>query len=143
MESAFVTFTREELWLLHTFVRHEMQGMELWHLPPADLGLNEDIAFALSSCYHLGLDSFVLELNHQQLLVIDYHIRRDYKGPPAQNQALGQDILLKTFSARNELAGLRSLGEDKTYKEVLNANASADDCPNDNPNDDSGAIPAV
>lgn len=101
IETRAVTFTLPELWLLHAFVRHEMPQQEQWQMPPADEELNEQIALAIEACENVGLDSYTLLLTRQQLLVIDYVIRYDYKTPEG---ARGKDILLKTFRARRELA---------------------------------------
>lgn len=101
-ETRPVTFTLPELWLLHSFVRHEMPQQDLWRQPPADEALNEQIALAIDACETLGLNSYTLLLTQQQLLVIDYLIRYDYKTPEG---ARGKDILLKTFRARREMAG--------------------------------------
>lgn len=100
VETRAITFTLPELWLLHAFIRHEMPQQEQWKMPPADEDLNEQIALAIEACESLGLDSYTLLLTRQQLLVIDYLVRSDFKTPEG---ARGKDILLKTFRARREM----------------------------------------
>lgn len=96
--------------------------MERWKFPPVDLELNEEIAWAIDACVSDNLTEFTLDLTKQQLLVIDYLIRHDYKN---SMMAKGRDILLKVFRARRELAfGYEIGGTDRSFKEASHANTS-------------------
>lgn len=126
-----MTFTLQELWLLHAFCRHEMAGREGWDYPPANFELNQDIVHAIHTCESQGLYECMLSLNLAKMLVIDFWIRPDFKSPGAT----GQDILRKVFKARAQLNAGTIWNEDghiwneddQTWKEVekKDANASA------------------
>ena len=134
-----VTFTLAELWLLHDFIRHEMQGQETWAHPPVSEELNEEIAQAIAACDADGLQEYTFLLGRHDLLAIDYLIRRDYKTPEG---ASGKTVLLKTFRARRGLA-MQEISSrevdprlDHTYREVKadgsasnDASAVADETP--------------
>ena len=124
-----VSFFREELWLLHDFVRHEMPDANAWRYPPCSRDLNEEIAFAIEACESCGLDEYTLSLSKADLLAIDYFIRRDHKTPEG---ASGKAVLMKVFRARKELADQMNVAAgpvpDRTYREVM-TNASRDDDP--------------
>jgi hypothetical protein len=117
MERRPVTFTVNELWLLHDFIRHEMPDARAWRYPPASEELNEEIIFALEACEDHGLTEYTLLLSRAEMLVIDYFIRRDHKTPEG---ASGKKLLLKVFRARRELSSGLPLhaGDDRTYREV-------------------------
>lgn len=112
-----ITFTRDELWLLHDFVRHELPESRQWRYPLASEELNEDIVLALDVCETHELEEYTLLLSKGDMLVIDFFVRRDHRTPEG---ASGKQLLLKIFSARAEL----SLelpdheGNDLTYREV-------------------------
>lgn len=112
-----VTFTRDELWLLHDFVRHELPDSRQWRFPPASEELNEEIIMALDACEAHELTEYTLLLSKGDMLVIDFFIRRDHRTPEG---ASGKQLLLKVFRARTELSS--SLpehdGHDFTYREV-------------------------
>lgn len=112
-----VTFTVNELWLLHDFVRHEMPDASGWRYPPASEDLNDEIVFALEACEDHGLSEYTLLLSRADILVIDYFVRRDHKTPEG---ASGKKLLLKVFRARRELSSGLPLhdGDDRTYREV-------------------------
>lgn len=118
-ETVPVTFTLTELWLLQTFIRHEMPQQEMWKFPPADIDLNEQIAFAIATCEDDSLASYTFLLNLHQLLCIDFHIRDEYK---TITGARGKDILLKVFRARRNLSGelpvTNETTSDLTYKQA-------------------------
>lgn len=127
-----VTFTLAELWCLHDFIRHECSERDRWAFPPADLGLNEDIADAIYACETDGLSEYTLLLERGDILIIDFHIRRDTKTPEG---ASGKKILLKCFKARAEMGGLIESDEtDHSYEEVSHANADSQP----DPDSDSG-----
>lgn len=146
IETVPVVLTLAELWLLHGFVRHEQPQQEQWKLPPADLDLNEQIAFAIAACEEERLTDYTLQMTAHQLLIIDYWIRDDYKSMAG---AKGKKILLATFQARRQLAGDLSLAvdttKDTTYKQAAIARLNAlsekgtnDANSNDNPGADAG-----
>jgi hypothetical protein len=112
-----VTLTRDELWLLHDFVRHELPDSRQWRYPPASEDLNEEIVLALDACETHGLDEYTLLLSRGDLLVIDFFVRRDHRTPEG---ASGKQLLLKIFRARAELSLElpEHEGNDLTYKEV-------------------------
>jgi hypothetical protein len=119
-----VSFTLEELWLLNDLVRHEISEAERWKFPPTSKPLCDEIVFAIVACEDNDLPEYSLLLSDGDLMVIDYNVRRDAKHPDG---AFGKQILLKTFRARTELAfGYEAdAAHDKSYKEEVNANASA------------------
>ena len=96
-----VRFTPDELWHLHTVIRHEVPDQEDWRYPPASIELNADIGAAILACTDDGLEEYTLLLTPQHLCAIDYHVRADQK-PPAW-PAYGEKILLKVFLARARL----------------------------------------
>jgi hypothetical protein len=120
-----VTFTRDELWLLHDFVRHELPDARQWRFPPASEELNEEIALALDACETHELSEYTLLLSKGDMLVMDFFIRRDHRTPEG---ASGKQMLLKIFRARAELSANlpEHEGHDFTYREVKDAAADHD-----------------
>lgn len=119
-----VTLTRDELWLLHDFVRHELPDSRQWRFPPASEELNEEIVLALDACEAHGLEEYTLLMSKGDMLVIDFFVRRDHRTPEG---ASGKQILLKIFRARSELSleMPEHDGNDLTYREVTK-DAAAD-----------------
>lgn len=115
-----VTFTLGELWLLSAFVRADCPERERWAWPPANKALNDEIAFAIVACEEDRLSEYTLELSEGDLIVIDNVVKFDAKTTDAR----GKDILLKTYKARAQLAGLTASqnGSDYRYAEVHHAN---------------------
>lgn len=136
---AAVVFTVAELWLLNSFVRHEMQDQERWLYPPASRDLNQEIALAIAACGDCGLKEFALSLSRGDLLVLDYNIRQDMKTPEG---ASGHAILTKVFEAMRDVAyGSPAAGKekDRTYREAKEAkDASADKDPDQDPDQEPG-----
>lgn len=97
-----VTFNMADLWLLHAFVRHEAPKQDEWKFPPVSYSLNEQIAEGIRVCHLHRLPETTLLLTLHDCLVVDYHIRADFKTPEGGN---GLTILLKTFAARAALNG--------------------------------------
>jgi len=112
-----VTFSRDELWLLHDFVRHELPESRQWHFPPASEELNEEIVLGLDACETHDLPEYTLLLSKGDMLVIDFFIRRDHRTPEG---ASGKNLLLKIFRARSELSSglVERSGNDFAYREV-------------------------
>ncbi len=106
-DTVTVPFTRAEFWLLASFVRHNQESGDdgpfssRARYPIVSTELNEEIALALVACEDDGLNEYNLELSYSDLLLIDHHIRADFKNPEG---AKGKDILMKTFRARVQLA---------------------------------------
>lgn len=127
---AAVSFTVAELWLLNSFIRHEMQDQDKWLYPPVSKDLNQEIALAITACRDCNLKEFALSLSRGDLLVIDYNIRQDMKTPEG---ASGDLILVKVFEAMRDVAyDSPPVGEekDRTYKEAKDAS------PEHNPDED-------
>jgi hypothetical protein len=142
IETAPVTLTLSELWLLHAFIRHEMPQQEQWKLPPTDLDLNEQIAFAIMACEEGGLHSYTLAMTVHQLLCVDYWIRDEHK---TVTGARGKDILIKTFRARRSLSGELPVpvGDtpDATYTQALSVKGIVNASPNDHTSPNTGHQP--
>lgn len=102
MNSASVEFTWDELWLLQSVIRHEMQGQEMWKFPPASLDLNDQVARALIFCDESAVTSAFLELTRGDTLAIDYFVPNTAKD--ANGKLIGKTVLLKSFQARAKLA---------------------------------------
>ena len=138
IETIPVIFTKYEIWLLADFCRHEMPNIHEWKFPPVDFELNKDIALALDACETSKIKEYCFLLTEQQLLVIDYHIRREFK---TTEGASGKAILLKVFRARSKLAGLDDpiLENDWSYKQAKEAHQNAS--PNTEPSNDSDEDP--
>ena len=118
MERLNVEFTREELWLLHEHVRHEVgPGADHWQFPPASKDLNDQVAFALA----VEQDSAMLDLDERACLAIDYWIRRGMTN--RFGVQLGESVLVKVFKARQSLAmGYKTIRDgDRAYFEALAA----------------------
>jgi len=118
MEHLNVEFSRDELWLLHEHVRHEMgPASEHWQFPPASKELNDQVAFALA----VDQESAMLDLDEHSCLVIDYWVRRGMTN--RFGVQLGESILLKAFKARQSLAmGYKTIRDgDRAYFEALAA----------------------
>jgi hypothetical protein len=115
-----VAFTREELWLLRSFVRHEIPQQETWKFPPASIELNDQIAEAILLCEEHDIDEAVLLLTRGDCLVIDAVVPQDAKS--VSGARIGQSILLKSFVARRDLAGgpTASAAEPVLSEEALN-----------------------
>ncbi|MPZ22200.1 MAG: hypothetical protein GEU28_01340 [Dehalococcoidia bacterium] len=124
MDRLNVEFSREELWLLHDHVRHEMGPAEdHWRLPPVSKDLNDQVAFALA----VEQDTAMLDLDEPCCLVIDYWIRRGMTN--RFGVQLGESILTKVFKTRQSLAmGFKTSRDgDRAYFEALAA--AGDDKP--------------
>ena len=93
----FIEFTVSELWLLHAYIRHEVEGADRWSQPPCSEELNEQIGHALYLCTEYDFATYTLALKDHDFYVVDYHIREDMKHPAGGK---GKDILLKLFKAR-------------------------------------------
>ena len=125
-----VIFTHAELWMLLSFIkpatRHigfESEGAQAM---PGSTRLNDEIADALVACEDSGLSEYALELTRDDLLLISYLIDASCKTPEG---ASGKQILLKTFRARQENAGLiLSVESDMAYNEATRKeNSDAND----------------
>ena len=107
-----VSFTLDELWLLHQRVRHA--GDANIEYPPFSFDLNRDIGFALL----VAVDSYdkeaTLSLDLAKILVIDYNILAGTKGRGGNPD--GDTILLKIFAARRDLE-YKKLGLDSDENE--------------------------
>jgi len=93
-----ITFTLSELWLLHQRVRED--PIPVSGGLPCHVRLNDELVAALHACYAYDLREYTLELDYDELLAIDYCIKRDMK---EFDGASGEAILLKTFAARAAL----------------------------------------
>ena len=98
-----VAFSREELWLLRAYVRHEIPQQETWKFPPASIELNDQVAEAILLCEEHDIDEAVLLLTRGDCLVLDAVVPQDAKS--VSGARIGQSILVKSFAARRELAG--------------------------------------
>ena len=120
----FITFTNAELWLLYNFIkpatRHigfESEGAQAM---PGSTRFNDQLADALVACEDSKLEEYTLELTRDDLLLISYLLDPSFKTPEG---ASGKQILLKTFRARQEDAGLvLSMETDRTYDEARKEN---------------------
>jgi hypothetical protein len=111
IDTASVILTLDELWLLRMYVRHEMANIEQWRsYPPVSLDLNDDIAAAILFCVENNEPEAALLLSRGDCLVLDYLIPQDAKSP--DGKLIGKPLLLKTFSARREIAGGPMATED-------------------------------
>lgn len=117
MDTVTIVFTRGELWLLHSLIRHEIPQRKDWEAPPCSRELNEQIRLALLACEEGNLQEYPLTLTRADLDAIDYCVREDMVTPRAN----GKDILLKTFRALFQLQmGLPASDiREKAYKEVI------------------------
>jgi hypothetical protein len=118
LERLNVEFSKEELWLLHEHVRHEMgPAGEHWQNPPVSKDLNDQVAYALAG----GEDAAMLDLDEACCLAVDYWIRRGMSN--RFGVQLGESILLKVFKARQSLAmGYKTIRDgDRAYFEALAA----------------------
>lgn len=97
----FVAFSRDELWLLRSVIRHEQQGIETWKFPPASRDLNARIAEALLFCEDQREPQAMLELSLGDTFAIDYCVPQEAKD--VNSVPLGKNILLKAFRARAEI----------------------------------------
>ena len=125
----FITFTAAELWLLCNLVKpatkhigFESEGAQAM---PGSTRLNDQIADALIACEDSKLEEYTLDLTSEDLLLIAYVLEPSFKTPEG---ASGKQILLKTFRARQEGAGLiLSVESDRAYSEVRKENENASD----------------
>lgn len=116
-ETAAVTFTVDELWLLHRCVRFEIPQQDTWKHPPSSEALNEQIADALLVCDESKLIEYTLLLTRHDCLVLDATVSPDAATPGGQR--IGKSVLLKSFAARRELAGGPMVGaEDRPSADV-------------------------
>lgn len=98
-----VLFTKDELWLLHSCIRHEQSPAWQGKWPPYSLELNDAIAEAILLCEdEKQLEAHVV-LSKGDCLAIDHFVRDTMKS--AAGTPIGKNILLKTFRARHRLAG--------------------------------------
>lgn len=105
--SAVAIFTRDELWLMRSVVRHEMLQQDTWKFPPADRDLSNKIAHALLFCEDGGQPDAALELCLGDTYVLDYNVPQDAKD--ASGKALGRAVLLKAYRVRVEIEEGRGL----------------------------------
>lgn len=109
-DTAPVVFTLDELWLLRSVVRHEMQSQETWKFPPASVDLNDQIAEAILFCHEHQVEEAALMLTRGDTLIIDFVVPQDAKS--ARGVPLGTPILLKTFAARRALVEDQFLSDE-------------------------------
>lgn len=102
-ERVAVVFTKDELWLLHAFVRHEVsppwQGKWPWYSEE----LNDAIGDALILCEDEGQADAALILSRGDCLLLDAVIPQDAKSPGGV--PLGKAVVLKALRARQQIAG--------------------------------------
>ncbi len=95
-------FTLDELWLLQSVVRHEVEHLDQWHWPPASLDLNDQIAHAIDFCTTSPpATEAPLLLSKGDCLILDYTVSQSLKD--VDGNLLGRNILLKSFAARRQL----------------------------------------
>ncbi|HMS58232.1 MAG TPA: hypothetical protein PKA49_05200 [Tepidiformaceae bacterium] len=102
-KTATAIFTDEELWLLQSVIRHEAAQHDQWRVPPADMGLNDQVAESILRCEELGLCEAALILTYEDCLVIDYCVPQSAKA--ASGVAIGKQVLMKSFRARRAIQG--------------------------------------
>lgn len=102
-EEVAVTFSLDELWLLHTVIRHESDNSRTWKFPSSGLELNDRIAEAILVCEETPLPESALDLSRGDCLCIDANVNVGMKD--AYGKMAGKSILLKVFAARRTLSG--------------------------------------
>src|SRR2546427_13038452 len=95
-----VTFSRDELWLLHDFVRHELPESRHWRFPPASEELNEEIVVALDASETHELSEYSLLLSKGVVTVIDFFVRREHRTPGGES---GQKLLQTIVRSQREM----------------------------------------
>lgn len=105
-----VVFTVEELWYLHSVVRHG-QEREWPRYSPSSLELNDQIIAAIVWCEVNKQESAAISLSRGDCLVIDYCAKAGDKAP--SGKPIGKDVLRKSMYARATLAGLPTTVEDE------------------------------
>jgi len=103
LDTTSIVFTKEELWLLHKCIRHELPNLDQMKNPPFNYELNEAISTAILFCHENEVDEAALILNIKDLLAIDSTTPQDAKS--SNGALIGKNILLKTFKGRKELRG--------------------------------------
>ena len=96
-------FTKDELWLVRSVVRHESTDQARWEAPLTNLDLNDAIVDAVLMCEVLGLGEAALLLSMKDCLLLDAVIPQDAKDKAGL--LLGKTALLKTFAARRSIRG--------------------------------------
>lgn len=116
-----VSFTHDEIWLLHAFVRHDRVANNRDKYPIVSTALNEQIVLALVACEDSGIKEYNLFLSEADTLLIDWCIRDDMKSPAG---AKGKEILLKIFRVRSGAAyGPIGKHQGPTYDQAINLKA--------------------
>jgi len=81
-----VTFTRDELWLLHDFIRHELPRLSAMAISSGLRRAEEEIVMALDACETHELGEYTLLLSKGDMLVIDFFVRRDHRTPEGRER---------------------------------------------------------
>ncbi len=97
-----VVLTIDELWLLHSVIKHEMPQEGTWKYPPASLDMNDRICDAIIFCDDQTATEAAMEMSRGDLLCIDYCVPQDAKTPGGV--MIGKKLLMKAFRARCKLA---------------------------------------
>ena len=113
-------FTREQLWCLQRFVRHEAGIPWQGRWPITSVELNDAIAEAILFCEEQNQGEATLILGRGDCYLIDWLVPQDAKSP--MGVLLGKEILLRSYRVRATLDGAaaatatgRELSEDEVH----------------------------
>lgn len=96
-----VTLTRQELWLIHAVLRHEIPQIGAWELPPAGKELAWKIIEGLLFCEENSQKEALLDLTARDCWALDFVVPQDAKDFQGNN--LGQDLLIKIWQILRNL----------------------------------------
>ncbi len=102
-DSISVLFTKDELWVLQGFVRHETGQPWQGAWPNFSKDLNDQIANALLFCEDESQLDAAIVLSKGDCYAIDSLVPNSLKS--AAGTLVGRAILLKTFRVRSQLEG--------------------------------------
>ena len=115
-----VVFSKEMLWLLQRFVRHENGIPWQGKWPITSLELNDAIAEAILFCEDQQQPEASIVLGRGDCYLIDALVQQDAKSP--LGVLMGKEILLRTYRVRATLDGApqatgsgRELSEDEVH----------------------------
>lgn len=102
MEVVATVFSLSELWVMQSFVRHESGSQWQGQYPNTSIELNDAICAAILLCIENEQDEAAILLRKSDCYLIDSVIPANAKD--TEGRLVGRPILLKTYSARADLA---------------------------------------
>ena len=100
-ETVSIDLTLEELWLMHSVIRHDIARSVDWSFPPSSISLSDKIAEAILFCEEFGETQAALQVTRHDCLIIDACVPDNAKS--VDGWSIGRSIQIIQFAARRAL----------------------------------------